>query len=102
MVRLPVVPQCNIPRIPGGRAPAEESSVQYSPPSTRVLSRASSRKALPVAVGVGLAAGAALLNRWLAQKAERDHPPIGRFVTVRGVRLHYIDRGSGTALVLLH
>jgi hypothetical protein len=32
------------------------------------------------------------LNRWLAKKAERRHPPIGRFVTVEGVRLHYVER----------
>jgi len=42
------------------------------------------------------------LNRWLAQKAERQNPPLGRFITVDGVRLHYVDRGTGTALVLLH
>src|SRR6185295_3733435 len=26
----------------------------------------------------------------------------GRFITVDGVRLHYVDRGTGTPLVLLH
>jgi pimeloyl-ACP methyl ester carboxylesterase len=44
----------------------------------------------------------ALLNRWLAQKAERRNPPLGRFITVDGIRLHYVDRGTGTSLVLLH
>jgi len=44
----------------------------------------------------------ALLNRWLAQKAERRNPPMGRFITVEGVRLHYVERGTGTPLVLLH
>jgi pimeloyl-ACP methyl ester carboxylesterase len=34
--------------------------------------------------------------------AERDHPPAGKFVEVDGVRLHYIERGEGPALVLLH
>jgi hypothetical protein len=29
-------------------------------------------------------------------------PPIGRFITVEGVRLHYVERGTGTPLVLLH
>jgi pimeloyl-ACP methyl ester carboxylesterase len=61
------------------------------------------QKALPIAAGVVVAAVAsALLNRWLAQKAERRNPPLGRFITVDGVRLHYVDRGTGTPLVLLH
>jgi pimeloyl-ACP methyl ester carboxylesterase len=60
------------------------------------------QKTLPIAAGVVVAAvTSALLNRWLAQRAERRNPPIGRFVTVDGVRLHYIDRGRGTPLVLL-
>ena len=45
---------------------------------------------------------AALVNRYLARKAERDNPPNGRFIEVDGVRLHYVDRGSGTTIVLLH
>jgi hypothetical protein len=61
------------------------------------------RKALPIAAGVVVAAVAsALLNQWLAQKAERRHPPLGRFMTVDGVRLHYVERGTGTPLILLH
>ena len=48
------------------------------------------------------AAGAALLNHWLARKAERRNPPRGRFIKVQGVRLHYVERGTGPALVLLH
>ena len=34
--------------------------------------------------------------------AERAHPPAGKFVDVDGVRLHYIERGEGPPLVLLH
>jgi pimeloyl-ACP methyl ester carboxylesterase len=61
------------------------------------------RKALPIAAGVAVAAvGSALINRWLAQKAVRRNPPPGRFITVDGVRLHYVERGTGTPLVLLH
>ena len=37
-----------------------------------------------------------------ARRAEAEHPPSGRFVEVDGVRLHYIDRGLGTPVVLLH
>lgn len=47
-------------------------------------------------------AAAALYNTWQARKAERRHPPAGRFLTVDGVRLHILDRGAGPAIVLLH
>jgi pimeloyl-ACP methyl ester carboxylesterase len=36
------------------------------------------------------------------QAAERDHPPAGKFIDVDGVRLHYLERGAGPELVLLH
>ena len=44
----------------------------------------------------------AFVNHRLARKAERDNPPAGRILNVRGVRLHYVERGSGAPLVLLH
>jgi pimeloyl-ACP methyl ester carboxylesterase len=57
----------------------------------------------PVATGIVVAlAAAAILNRGLATVAERRNPPKGRFITVHGVRLHYVERGTGSALVLLH
>ncbi|MGB6545827.1 MAG: hypothetical protein WBE97_09420 [Candidatus Acidiferrales bacterium] len=60
----------------------------------------------PVAVGVTAAAAAltvsALVNRVIAKNAERNNPPVGKFVEVGGVRLHYIERGQGEPLVLLH
>jgi pimeloyl-ACP methyl ester carboxylesterase len=43
-----------------------------------------------------------MLNRHIASKAERNNPPNGHFLNVNGVRLHYIERGSGAPLVLLH
>ena len=75
-------------------------------PDTRcgaLTSSTLSQKALPIAAGIVVAAVAsALLNRWLALKAERRNPPLGRFITVDGVRLHYVERGTGTPLILLH
>jgi pimeloyl-ACP methyl ester carboxylesterase len=44
----------------------------------------------------------ALVNRHLAKKAELDNPAVGRFLDVNGVRLHYVERGSGEPLVPLH
>ena len=47
-------------------------------------------------------AGMALWNTYRARKVEREHPPRGRFVTVDGVRLHYLERGGGRPVVFLH
>jgi pimeloyl-ACP methyl ester carboxylesterase len=70
------------------------------------LSRRRSAKGTSVvtasAVAIGALAAIALLNRQLAKKAERDNPPTGRFLEVNGVRLHYVERGAGDPIVLLH
>lgn len=47
-------------------------------------------------------AGAAAIVQMQSRKAERANPPQGRFLDVDGVRLHYVERGAGPALVLLH
>jgi len=58
---------------------------------------------LPAVAAAAAALGiAAFVNRSLARRAERDNPPAGGFMTVEGVRLHYVERGSGEPLVLLH
>ena len=49
----------------------------------------------------GLAA-CALVNQHLAKKAEEKNPPIGHFLEIDGVRLHYVERGQGNPLLLLH
>jgi pimeloyl-ACP methyl ester carboxylesterase len=54
------------------------------------------------AVSVGVVAISALVNRHFAKKAERANRPIGKFLEVGGVRLHYVERGEGEPLVLLH
>lgn len=54
------------------------------------------------ALAIAALAAAAVVNRHLANKAERDNPPAGRFLDVNGVRLHYVERGTGDAVVLLH
>ena len=75
--------------------------IRQSAPSQRRYAGASSIvKASAVAVGALVAT--ALLNGYLAQKAERDNPPAGRFIEVNGVRLHYVERGAGDPVVLLH
>jgi pimeloyl-ACP methyl ester carboxylesterase len=42
------------------------------------------------------------VNRQLAKRAERRNPPVGRFIEVDGVRLHYVEHGTGEPLVMLH
>lgn len=49
------------------------------------------------------ALGAAFaFNLVSAARAERRHPPQGRFVEVDGVKLHYLDKGEGSPIVLIH
>ena len=61
----------------------------------------------PVSIGILASATAALAamtayNVYRTRKSESEHPPVGKFVTVDGVRLHYIERGEGSPVVLLH
>ena len=67
------------------------------------LSAVRSNPKLAATVGIGaILLATALVNRQLAKKAQRDNPPAGNFVDVEGVRLHYVERGEGRPLVLLH
>jgi pimeloyl-ACP methyl ester carboxylesterase len=55
---------------------------------------------LTLGAAAALASAAFVHQRaWLA---ERANPPIGRFIDVDGVRMHYLERGEGTPLVMLH
>ncbi|MCU0950372.1 MAG: alpha/beta hydrolase [Burkholderiaceae bacterium] len=63
------------------------------------------RRALPWLLGALLLAASALFVRARVQRAVREHPPLGRFIEVDGVRLHLIDAGEpldDEAVVLLH
>lgn len=61
-----------------------------------------STAALAAALSLGILGGLALLNNRRAREAERRSPAEGRFIAVGGVRLHYLDRGTGAPIVLLH
>lgn len=65
------------------------------------VSKISRTSAVLVATAAALAAMTAY-NVYRARKAEREHPPTGRFITANGVRLHYLERGEGSPVVLLH
>jgi pimeloyl-ACP methyl ester carboxylesterase len=47
-------------------------------------------------------AAMALYNLYRTKRSERQHPPRGRFVTIDGVQLHYLEAGSGPPVILLH
>ncbi len=70
--------------------------------STRVDASTTRRLSAGVAIaGLGLLASWFLV-RAKSRRAEREHPPTGSFITVDGVKLHYLERGQGPVLVLLH
>jgi pimeloyl-ACP methyl ester carboxylesterase len=46
--------------------------------------------------------GMALGVQRRGRRAEREHPPQGRFLDLEGTRLHYIERGNGPPVVFLH
>ncbi|HEX6980946.1 MAG TPA: alpha/beta hydrolase [Alphaproteobacteria bacterium] len=52
----------------------------------------------PAAVIGALAA----MVRFATWRIERRYPPIGTFLNIDGVRLHYVDKGQGPPVVLVH
>lgn len=52
--------------------------------------------------GAAALVGSFIFNRASKRRAELATPPAGSFVEVDGVRLHYVTRGSGPTVVLLH
>jgi pimeloyl-ACP methyl ester carboxylesterase len=61
------------------------------------------RKPIPATVGIGLAlACMAIAVRYKTKQAERENPPQGKFIDVDGVRLHYLEQGTGEPLILIH
>jgi pimeloyl-ACP methyl ester carboxylesterase len=55
-----------------------------------------------VAAFAVILAGSALATLHLVRKAEADYPPAGGSVEVEGLRLHYLDRGEGPPVILIH
>jgi pimeloyl-ACP methyl ester carboxylesterase len=58
---------------------------------------------LAVATGLALLGGGLVLfTAMAARQVEALAPPIGRFLEVDGARLHYLDRGVGPVILLVH
>jgi hypothetical protein len=67
------------------------------------LLRSRRGRAIDLLALAGLAtAGSAIIVNRQAKRAEADHPPKRRFVTVSGARLHYFERGDGRPVVFVH
>ena len=66
------------------------SNNSFAPP-TNALHRVAAGSAVVTAALVV----SALVNRFIAKRAERNNPPIGKFVDVGALRLHYIEQGDG-------
>ena len=64
--------------------------------------RSSRSRLWPLAVGGVAMAGLAIANQVRARKAVRDNPPLGQFIKVDGVCLHYLERGTGPVILLVH
>ena len=53
-------------------------------------------------VTAAAATGGALATQALVRRSRAAYPPPGSFVTVRGVRLHYVRAGAGRPVVFIH
>jgi pimeloyl-ACP methyl ester carboxylesterase len=78
------------------------SKTQDSPASRESSSRVASSALIALAASATAAAGLAGVNAVRARRATKANPPLGKFVTVRDVELHYLARGTGPTIVLLH
>lgn len=51
---------------------------------------------------VAIVAGLVGFSFHTARKVERAFPPSGRFMEIGGQRIHYVDKGQGPAIVMIH
>ena len=56
----------------------------------------------PIAAAAGALTGLSLWSAHISRRGEAQHPPRGSFVSAQGLRLHYVERGSGTPVVFIH
>jgi hypothetical protein len=70
--------------------------------SSRTKNLAASRVELLTGAVLAACATTAVWVEVQARRAEREHAPAGQFVDVDGARLHYVERGEGPPVVLIH
>jgi pimeloyl-ACP methyl ester carboxylesterase len=97
----------NEDELPSASVATSTAATSHRPPAPNrepTHDQPQSRRSL-VRIAVGSAAflmSLAALANWLGRRSERAHPPIGDFIDVDGVLLHYVDVGEGDPVVLLH
>ncbi|MDF3833128.1 alpha/beta hydrolase [Cupriavidus basilensis] len=57
---------------------------------------------IAVAVVVVVVLGLVAFTWLMARKVEKALPPKGKFIEIDGARIHYIDKGNGPAIVMVH
>lgn len=76
-----------------------EGSAQYHVEK----SKSGMQRKAPLLLGLGAAlAASALAVQYRSKQAEQENPPTGRFIEVDGINLHYLEKGQGQPVVLLH
>lgn len=82
---------------------ADRAHTRYRPGKRRRSPGTATKWLLGITAGL---ATSALINVARTRAAESANPPLGRFVTAKGVRLHYVEHGVGVdgspPLVLIH
>jgi pimeloyl-ACP methyl ester carboxylesterase len=53
-------------------------------------------------MALAIVASLALFTAWIAFRVERSLPAQGLFIELEGTRIHYVDRGQGPAIVMIH
>jgi len=49
-----------------------------------------------------IVSGLVIFSAWTASRVEKALPPRGKFLDVPGARIHYIEKGAGPAIVMVH
>lgn len=71
-------------------------------PSSRFATHRPTHWRTPALLAAAGLAASFLYVQAKKRAVEHDNPPAGKFIDVDGVRLHYLERGEGPPLVLLH
>jgi pimeloyl-ACP methyl ester carboxylesterase len=96
--RIPAITHSNYGTALQRKNTMKHASRHYGRKANRAV-----RKNAPILLGIAAAlAASAAFVKYKTKQVEQNNPPQGKFIEVDGVRLHYLEQGSGEALVLIH